>query len=232
MNRTQTTLSKTPTRTRKAVRADAPTTPSRASARIASRSVAKTVAARARDAEKRRGTIEERVKAMRARENTARLWKAILDQDEFWVPKGAWTAFGEASIRLGGVIVRPEFTVDGVIKVADMDASYRRATVSFIWRKSAGIVSALAWTGLFDGGGPYDHGRPDDFNSDASLFALARDEVKRRDWFNQLPLIVQLNEGIIAERNARIQRPTDLDDLLMNAFFPPKKTTDSGILLP
>ncbi len=159
---------------------------------------------------------------------TAVAWKAVLDQDEFWVPRAAWVPYIVASMngatltdcvgeRDGEPLLVGEarealwfsanFDVAGIVRVAEMDTSWRANVVGFLWRRwSAKICRGLSFS-LLHALDPF--GEMPDFvadeisHADVEYMKLAGDADARLEWFNALPLIVRLRDSIVADRARR-----------------------------
>jgi hypothetical protein len=165
--------------------------------------------------------------------NTARIWQAVIDQDTHWVPQPAWADFIAASVggyvvrdvvasdSAGrdvyrgdprfGVVIRPDFSVDGVIEVSSMGLSHRRAVIGFMWRRSRYICSGLQW-GTMHLDDPFGMDVPecvidDQLDTDMAFMHRALDESARRAWFNDRPLIKALRASVEADLDRRVPRP-------------------------
>lgn len=145
--------------------------------------------------------------SFRAKYVTSQLWLAVLEQTDWWVPRGAWDAFGSASVQVGPV--RPNFDVPGLVRTAEMDVAWRQSVLRFMWRKSAAITFGQSLAGLFVSGS--DYGPDHAWDEDASFADLARDEVRRRVWFDRMPLVSHLRAAVIEDRDARLPRTVLLE---------------------
>lgn len=170
---------------------------------------------------------------------TAKLWFAVLEQRDRWVPRGAWAAYATSAIRSRTftdddgeeVTLRffePDVSVEGSVALADMELSWRQSVTSFLWRRSRTICHGLSFGFLYDSGLYRD--APDDvldevIEREVSYAAMVNDETLRRAWFDERPLVVALRTGIIAEREARIARP-----VLLGAV--PEQPAAAALLLP
>lgn len=156
-------------------------------------------------------TLHQLVAAMRRNTITAQLWLALLNQDRYWVPQGAWDAYGAASIGIWAErqtlgphpttgeqvlvgeprimsVVTPDFTVAGVLEVAGMDASYKATVRDFLWRKTVAICEGMSWQSVAIGE-PRGEQAADALEAEERYWErLAHDHTARRAWFNNLPL--------------------------------------------
>lgn len=164
---------------------------------------------------------------------TARLWMSILNQDEYWVGRDAWPRYAGASLfgwtetpvygidpntgedvydgpTMRYLTVKPRFDVEGVLKVSDLDLQHKRNVITFMWRHTRNIVSSLSWATLVDplyqGEMPYEV-EDEIIENDMAYMDMAENESRRREWFNELPLIKALRAQIIDERDSRFQGP-------------------------
>src|SRR5690606_23564709 len=105
----------------------------------------------------------------------------------------------------------PDLNVAGSVAIDDMELSWRRSAVSFLWRQSRRHCAALAW-GTFHTSDPFRDEMPDDvvdeiIDADLEWDRRANDEAVRRAWFDSTPLVRKLRDSIIEERERRITRP-------------------------
>ncbi len=93
---------------------------------------------------------------------TAELWRGVLDQEALWIPEPAWNTYmlcsvfdltpdeaaaldkGEVLLTQAPAHVRATVDVPGVVRVADMDADYRRCVVTFLEHNAAAICLGLS----------------------------------------------------------------------------------------
>lgn len=114
----------------------------------------------------------------------ARAWTTLLEQATVWLPRDAFGAWGTSPAG-----TRPE-DVPGAVRVAAMDAAWRRNVEAFLWRKTEGIAYALSTmelemglTGMGDAALDYAAGQ------DQVSMNRAVDRSLRRAWFESLPLV-------------------------------------------
>lgn len=145
---------------------------------------------------------------------TTELWLQVLGQSEHWVPRRAWNRFADASIT--GQVLTPvygpsgrevpvgpssrwltvtaDFSVEGVIRLADMDREWRDNVIGFVWKNSPHLCRKQAGAVLRAanplGADMFRH-HLSELTSQAYVWAQrSSDDTRRRDWFDQLPFIV------------------------------------------
>lgn len=143
----------------------------------------------------------------------ADLMRQVLEQDTYWVPKAAWAGFLEASLHRAAlrgylgelegedvfsgddqllIVMQPDFTVDGVLRVADMPADHRANVVRMLWNQSVQLCQGLS-LGTLLGGMPNGELACDAVvRSEVEYARLERDEPARRAWFDRFALVKAL----------------------------------------
>lgn len=160
---------------------------------------------------------------------TAQLWEAVLDQDTYWVPRGAWSAYAAASTLPYRVV--PTFeNVDGVTKIAEMDRDWLQTLIPFLWRRARSIVFGRAAGIIWE---PGLNGAPDDvlnyYERDAARYDnLVNDETKRREWFDAKPFVIAVKAKIVNDTEKRSRR----GPVILDVPQAPPTTTPSGLHVP
>lgn len=152
-------------------------------------------------------TVRDLVTSMRTAALSSTLAMRVLAQDEWWVPKAAWQAFGDASVityayldamtdkpAVAHMVVVPDWTVSGLVRVSDMDDSWRANALRLVERNAPAMCFGMSYSFLLteyfsDSARPGDHAQ-DAIDREGELWLeRAQDAALCAAWLSSQPLI-------------------------------------------